>query len=602
MSGGIDDALGKAYDARLMRRIAAFARRYPGLLVASLALLPVAMVFDLAQPKIMALAIDRAIAHGQLGRLPGFALAFLGVLVGQHVASFFQLYALQKLGQATARDLRVAVHAHLLRLRMAFFDRTQIGRLMTRVSSDVEAINEAFAAGLVTIVADFVRVAVILVILLRMDPFLTLVALGSAPLLAGIALAVRRTVRDAFRALRTRLAELNAFLQEHLSGMRIVQLFGREAQTARRFDERNARLREANLRAIRADAVTYALVEMIGAAAVAALLLASAGRVARGVLTIGVLVAFIQYIDRFFAPVKELSTKYTIMQQAMAAAERIFELLDLGELDGPAGQAARPLAAPTAAAALELGAVRFGYREGEPILAELSLRVERGQTVALVGSTGAGKSTLIKVLTRLYEPWSGTIELAGVDVRALPVEEVRRRIVVIPQDVFLFPGTLRENLTFGLQGASDERLHDALARVGADRVVSRRPGGLDHVVGERGSNFSAGEKQLLALARALVRDPEVLVLDEATANIDPETERLCERGVAELARGRSSIVIAHRLSTLARADRIAVLSHGRIAEQGSHGELLARGGMYAKLYRLHVGAAAAPVVAPAAAG
>jgi ATP-binding cassette subfamily B protein len=599
---GIDDALGKAYDARLMRRIVAFALRYPGLVAASLLLLPVMMVCDLAQPKIIALTIDRAIAHGQLSRLPGFALAFLAALVGQHVASFFQLYALQKLGQQTARDLRVAVHTHLLRLRMAFFDRTQIGRLMTRVSSDVEAINEAFAAGLVTVVSDFVRILIIVVILFRMDARLTLVALGSAPLLAGIALGVRRTVRDAFRAIRARLADLNAFLQEHLSGIRIVQLFGREQETLRRFDERNARLREASLRAIRADAITYALVEMVGSCAIAALLLTSVGRIARGALTIGILVAFIQYIDRFFAPVKELSTKYTIMQEAMAAAERIFELLDLGQLDGSLGRAgARALPTPDAGA-LELSDVRFGYRDGEPILDQLSLRVDRGQTVALVGSTGAGKSTLIKVLTRLYEPWSGTIELAGVDVRALPVDEVRRRIVVIPQDVFLFPGTLRENLTFGLRDASDDRLRDALARVGADRVVARRTDGLDQMVDERGSNFSAGEKQLLALARALVRDPEVLVLDEATANIDPETERLCERGLAELARGRSSIVIAHRLSTLARADRIAVLSHGRIAEQGTHGELLARGGIYAKLYRLHVGAAAAPTVAPAAAG
>jgi len=592
-----EEILGKAYDARLLRRIWGYVKRYPGLFLGSLLLLPIVMVFDLLQPKILQLAIDRAIATGDLHKLPLLALAFLGALLGQHTAGFFQLYCLQLLGQQTTNDLRRDLYRHLLSLRMAFFDHTPVGRLMTRVSSDVEAINEAFSAGLVTIVADFVRLAAILVILFRIDFKLTLVALAAAPVLLAVAALARHYVRDAFRELRARLAALNTFLQEHVTGMKIVQMLGRQRDVAARFDERNRGFRDANLRAIKADSVLFAVVEMVSSFAVAALLLGAAGRIASGTLTVGVLVAFIQYIDRFFMPIRDLSTKYTIMQSAMAAAERIFGLLDVKELDARRveGIAPAPVAQPVAA--VELEHVRFGYKPDEPVLVDASMRVATGETVAVIGSTGAGKSTLIKLLARLYEIDGGRILVGGVDVRALEPNDLRRRIVVIPQDVFLFQGTLEENLSLGLPAQARPRLEDAVRRMGAERLL-HRAGGWAHKLSERGANFSSGEKQLLALARALARDPEILILDEATASVDPDTERLVERGIEELSRGRTSIVIAHRLSTLTRADRIVVLHKGRVAEQGTHAELMSHQGLYAKLYKLHVTAASA--AAPAA--
>jgi ATP-binding cassette subfamily B protein len=593
-----DEVLGKAYDGRLVKRIFAYVRKYPGLFAASLLLLPIVMVCDLAQPKILQLAIDRAIAPGRLADLPRFALLFLGAMLGQHAASYGQLYALSLLGQRATNQLRLDLYRHLFGLRMAFFDKSPVGRLMTRVSWDVEAINEAFAAGLVTIVADFVRIAAIVVILFRMDVRLTLVTLASAPLLLGVARLARRAVRDAFRELRARLAQLGAFLQEHMVGMKIVQLLSRERPVADQFEERNTGYRDANFRAIRADSWLYAVVELIGSCAVGALLYGSGGRIARGTLTVGVLIAFIQYVDRLFTPIRDLSAKYTIMQSAMAAAERIFGLLDVDERDGVAVSAQQITAASPAVAAaaapvpaIAIEHLRFGYREDELILSDISFAVARGQTVALVGSTGAGKTTIIRLLARLYEPLSGRILLDGRDIATLPLSDLRRRMVVIPQDPFLYSGSILDNLT--LEESIDlERVRAACARVGADRVIARLgQDGLAHQVGERGGSLSGGERQLLALARALVRDPEILILDEATASIDPDTERLVERGIGEVMAGRTSIVIAHRLSTLARADRIVVLHKGGVAEQGTHRELLAHGGLYAKLYRLHVTAA-----------
>jgi ATP-binding cassette subfamily B protein len=434
-----DETLGNALDRHLLRRIFGFVRPYPGLLAGALLLLPVVMVFDLLQPKILQLAIDHAIARRDLSSLPMLSLAFLGALAGQSIAGYFQTYCLQLLGPRATTDLRLSVYRHLLSLRMAFFDRTPVGKLMTRVSSDVEAINEAFAGGLVTIVADLVRLAAILVILFKMDFALTLVSLASAPILFLIAALARRYVRDAFRELRSRLAELNAFLQEHLSGMKIVQLFCRERQVAERFEERNRGYRDANYRAIRADATLFAIVEMVGMFAMAALLAGGAARIAAGTLTIGVLVAFLQYLDRFFTPIRDLSAKYTIMQSAMAAAERIFALLDNKELD------AEPRAAEGAHAktdsAIELDHVSFGYRADQPILNDLTLRVRPGEIVAIVGSTGAGKSTLIKLLTRLYEVSQGRILLSGTDARTIDRRALRQRVAVVAQDPFRQPTT-----------------------------------------------------------------------------------------------------------------------------------------------------------------
>jgi ATP-binding cassette subfamily B multidrug efflux pump len=588
-----EDILGKALDRTLLRRIFAYVWPYKRLLLLAVILLPLASAFEIAQPYLLKEAIDAHISKGKLAGLDRLGVLYLLALVGQYAANFGQTYLTQMVGQRAMNDLRLRLHQHVLALASAFFDRTPLGRLMTRITSDVEALNEMFASGLVSLLGDVIRLGGILVAIFGIDWKLALFSMGSAPVLFAIAALFRRLVRDAFREIRTKMARLNAFLQEHISGMKVVQAFAREQRVAARFDEINLDYRRANARAIGADAALYSIIEAVGSIAIAGLIWHGGGRIAAGTLTFGVLVAFIEYLTKFFGPIRDLSAKYTIMQQAMAAAERVFGLLDTHEPDAPvrvpgAGVSAQTIAPTHVGPLIELDHVTFGYRPERPVLDDVSLSIRRGETIAVVGATGSGKSTLIKLLPRLYEPWSGAIRLGGSDVRDLDRRALRRRIVVVSQDVFLFAGTLGENIGLGDPGLSRDAILEAARRVGADRVIARRPEGLDAPVIERGGNFSAGERQLIAFARALARDPEILILDEATASVDPETERLIERGTEELMRGRTSIVIAHRLSTIRRASRILAVHKGRIAEEGSHDELLARGGIYANLYRLQM--------------
>ena len=587
-----EKVLGKAYDVKLMRKLWPFVRPHARLLLVWLPFTLAAIAFELAQPYLVKVAIADHIAVGKLDGLATIALAYLGLVVAQTAVSFGEQWAIQLLGQRAMHDLRLAIYDHVVSRRAAFFDRMPVGRLLTRMTNDIESVNEMFASGVITLATDAVRMLAIAIIMLWLDVELTLITFLTIPLLVLLVKYARDAMRRSFREIRVRLAAMNSFAQEHLSGMKVVQIFRREGPAAREYDVINAGHRDAYLVSIRADAAMYALVEAIGVLAVAMVAwwaVHDLGATASSIATLGLVVAFLEYINKFFIPIRDLSAKYAVMQGAMAAIERITELLDTAEPDAPDTRAKDAKPAPAATDATPLIAfdhVDFGYG-AEPILHDLSLAVSRGQTVAIVGATGSGKSTLIKLLTRLYEPTGGTISVGGVDVRALPVAELRRRVTVISQDVALFTGTVRSNLALGAVAAGrtvdDAELTAVAARVGLDRVLARRPEGLDATVGERGGAFSAGEKQLLAFARALVRDPEILVLDEATAHVDPETEALIEHGVAELMRGRTTLVIAHRLSTIRSADHIVVIDRGRVIERGSHDALVAAGGAYARL-------------------
>ncbi|MES1164319.1 MAG: ABC transporter transmembrane domain-containing protein, partial [Verrucomicrobiota bacterium] len=481
-----DEILGKALDRTLLRRVFAYVWPYRRELAIAVALLPIVSLCEVAQPYLLKKAIDEHIAVGRGAGLARIGLGYLAALAGQYGGGFAQIYLTQLVGQRGMNALRIAVHRHVLSLSASFFDRTPVGRLMTRLTSDIEALNEMFASGVVSLLGDAIRLVFILIAMFGIDWRLALFSLGSAPVLFGIASIFRRLVRDAFREIRLKLARMNAFLQEHLSGIKVVQAFAQEARIDREFDTINVDYRRANARAISADAALYAIVEAVGAMAVAALLWHGGSRIAGGTLTFGILVAFVEYLGKFFAPIRDLSTKYTVMQQAMAAAERVFALLDTAEPDAPPGTRVVAPAAP--GPLIRLDDVSFGYRAGRPVLDHVSLSVAAGETVAIVGATGAGKSTIIKLLPRLYDVQQGAIRVGGVDVRSMDPRSLRGRIVVVSQDVFMFAGTLRENIALGNPGLTDGRILEAARRVGADRVIASRPQGLDAPVIERGAN------------------------------------------------------------------------------------------------------------------
>ena len=598
--------LGKAYDIVLLRRLWPFVAQHPRLLLASILLMPCSIAFELAQPYIVKLALVNHIAIGQTAGLGLLALMYAALVVGQSVSSFFEQSNVQLLGQRSMHSLRLAIYDHVLAQRAGFFDRMPVGRLMTRMTNDIENINEMFAQGVVTLIADFVKMAVIVVIMLVLDWQLTLLTFMTMPLLWALVRYARGAMRRSFREIRLRLAAMNSFVQEHLSGIRVVQFLGRTESAGRQYNQINAAHRDAYLESIRADAAMYAMVEAIGVLAIGLVAWFAARRLGAdaksAVVAVGTVAVFIEYINKFFIPVRDLSAKYAVMQGAMAAAERITSLLDTNEPDGtarPLGPDATPspdFAKPDSGAAtsnipppadantaVAFQHVSFGYGD-DLVLRNVTLAVPRGATVAVVGATGSGKSTLIKLLARLYETQAGHIDLFGTDIATLPLDVVRKRITVVSQDVMLFAGTLYENIALG-SAIERSKVEAAVASVGLAHILGARGLDLDTVVRERGANFSTGERQLIAFCRALVRNPEVLVLDEATAHVDPQAERLIEAGVAALMKDRTTLVIAHRLSTIRNAAMIVVMDKGRVIETGTHDELVARGGMYAALER-----------------
>jgi ATP-binding cassette subfamily B protein len=580
------DAAGRGYDAALLRRLIGFLRPYRGLTLAAVALLMTQSVLALIGPRLTEHALDVAIPKRDLGLLGLLAGLYLATLVLDFAVEYGGTLLTTYIGQRVMYDLRMQIFGHLQRLSITYFDRHPVGRLMTRVTSDVETLNELFSSGVVTIFGDAFTLVAIMGMMLAIDFRLALVTFAVIPLVWLTARIFRRRVREAFGDIRVRLARLNAFLQERLSGMRVVQLFGREADAARRFGTLNREHLEAHLRSITVYAVFFPAVEVLTAVAMALLLWYGGLRVLDGTLTVGVLAAFIQYTRRFFQPLQDLSEKFNLLQSAMASSERVFALLDepvtVREPETPV-----PLPRPVRGE-VRFEGVWFRYSADGPwVLRDVSFTASPGQTIALVGATGAGKTTIVNLLLRFYDADRGRITVDGIDVRELSTADLRSIIGFVQQDLFLFTGDIQHNLTLDAPIAP-EAARQAARRVGADRFIERLPSGYHHELGERGRSLSVGERQLLSFARALALDPRILVLDEATSSVDAEAEAQIQRAIAELMAGRTSLVVAHRLSTILHADEILVLHHGEIRERGSHRELLAQHGLYDRLYQLQL--------------
>lgn len=583
-----DEVLGRGFDRRLVGRLAGAARPHARVILASGLLFPLVAGVELLQPYLLKVAIDDHILRGDWPGLTRVVGVLLATLLSLYVLRAAEDYLMYLSGQRVIHDLRAALFAHLLRLEAAFFDRNPVGRLMTRVLNDVDAVGEAFTSGLFAVIGDVVVLAGVVGVMLWLDWRLALVTFSLVPVLAAVVAWFRTRARDAYREVRRRLARMNGFLQESISGMTVIQLFGRERHEAEGFRGFNAAYRRALFRSTVWEASLYASVEALGSAALALLLWYGARQIAAETLTFGTLVAFIQYTNRFFLPIRDLGAKYTVMQSAMASSERIFGLLDRAPaiVTPPATSAALGAPAPRPAPVV-FSSVWFAYDDEQWVLRDCSFEVREGERLAIVGATGEGKSTCARLLNRFYDVSRGRVLVDGVDVREWDLERLRRRVGVIFQDTVLFTGTVEANLRLGEDGrVGPDDLERAVRAANASALVAALPGGLTSALTERGGNLSHGERQLLAIARAVVYNPAILVLDEATSSVDPESELFIRQALARLSKGRTTITIAHRLSTVADADRILVLHHGRIAEEGRHAELLRQAGLYARLWEL----------------
>jgi ATP-binding cassette subfamily B protein len=620
-----EEVLGKAYDSRLMRRLLTYLRAYKWQVAIALGSILLKAGADVLGPYLTKIAVDRYLVrvpglHSRLDFLLSdrplagiaqLAALYVGLLGFSFLLEYLQTYFMQWTGQMAMYDLRSEIFRHLQRMHIGFFDKNPVGRLVTRVTTDVDALNEMFTAGVVSIFEDvFVLIGIVL-IMLQMNWKLALITFAVLPLIGICTKIFRDKVRDSYRRIRVAIARINAYLQEHVSGMVVLQLFNRERRSFEQFSKVNATHMEAFKDAIMAHAVYYPVVEILSAAAIACVIWFGGNDVIRGTATLGVLVAFMQYAQRFFRPIQDLSEKYNILQSAMASSERIFKLLDTPvDITSPA-----VTKTPDGPGRIEFDHVWFAYRQvpaegdarvetglrpartgqspvatqaGEPdwVLRDVSFAIDPGETVAIVGHTGAGKTTIISLLMRFYDVQQGAILIDGVDIKDMDLSELRKRFGVVLQDPFLFTGTVEGNIRLGTQWIADEDVEKAAEDVNLADFIRSLPGGFKEEVRERGSTLSTGQKQLISFARALAHDPKILILDEATSSVDTETEFRVRDALSRMVQGRTSVIIAHRLSTVQRADKIIVMHKGQVREMGSHQQLLAQRGIYYKLYQL----------------
>ncbi|HZE99974.1 MAG TPA: ABC transporter ATP-binding protein [Planctomycetota bacterium] len=578
-----DDAQGHDYDPRLMRRFLGYVRPYRGRLALAFLLMACRIVCELAGPLIFWKAVDGPLAKGDLPGLGRDAALFAAAVLGTGAFEFLYSWTTNYVGQNIILDLRMQLFSHLQRLSVSFFDGNPVGRLIVRVTNDVENLNELFTSGLVEFAADLLMLGGVVGMMFYTNATLALVTMSVSPVILLATFLFRNVARKRFREMRTRIARLNSYLNESISGMRTIQTFGREQMCLDRFRERNAEHRDSAISAVFAYSLFYPGIECLFSLSVALLVWVGGRGILEGTLSFGAFMAFWYYVHKFSMPIREIAEKYNILQAAMASSERVFKILDT-----PPAIADRPDAvpAPELRGEVEFDHVSFSYDGRTPVLDDVSFRIEPGKSLAVVGITGAGKSTIINLLMRFYDPVRGAVKIDGRDLREYDLRSLRRRMGLVLQDVFLFAGTVGDNVRLGERGIDRARLEEAVRAVNADRFVARLPKGLDTDVLERGAALSTGERQLLSFARALAFDPRILVLDEATSSVDGRTERLIQDGLARLMKGRTSLVIAHRLSTIQHADRILVLHKGAIREEGSHGELLRQDGLYRKLYKL----------------
>jgi ATP-binding cassette, subfamily B, multidrug efflux pump len=593
-----EEVLAKAYDSRLMRRLLGYLRPYAGYITVSLLFLFVYSALQVCGPLLTKIAVDRYLlpvpkqittpidgylATDRWTGLTQVSLLYLGVLIGSFLSSFGQAYIMQYTGQRAMFDLRRELMSHLQRLDIAFFDRNPIGRLVTRVTTDVDVLNELFASGLVTILGDVLTLAFIIAIMFRLSPALTGIMLAAMPFVILTTLQFRRTVAHSYRRIRIAIARINAYLQEHIVGIVVLQLFNRERKSAEEFDVINRQHMDAYKDTITSYGWFYPIVEFLGMLALACIIAYGGWRVERHAMTLGVIVAFLQYGMRFFRPIQDLSEKYNILQSAMASSERVFKLLDTPpEILPPAS----PRAVPATSVGIEFDHVSFAYKDEDWVLRDVTFRISPGETVAIVGHTGAGKTTMISLLLRFYDVRHGAIRIGGVDIRDVDPLELRRQFGVVLQDPYLFSGSIEDNIRLGTEGIAREDVEEAAEQVNLMDFIRALPDGFAQHIRERGSSLSTGQKQLISFARALAHQPRFLILDEATSSVDTDTEFRVREALARMVEGRTSIIIAHRLSTIQRADRILVMHKGKLRESGNHQELLALRGIYWKLYQL----------------